>query len=757
MVKMPLVNADSLLLADRAETDINKPFRFGYAIDVDMGFQNSGTWEILNNGDKIWRLKIHSEKAFSINLIYDKFWLPEGSQFFVYNEDKSMVLGAFTADVSNNKQNVFATDLIQGNTIVLEYYEPCDVKGGIINIDKIIHGYVNTFSSGLGSSANCNIDVNCSPGNGWDNEKNAVSMILVDDNTAFCSGCLINNVEQDFTPYYLTANHCLSGNTATWIFRFKYWKPTCNGSNPTGWKSIVGATLRANHAATDFALLELSTIPPADFGLFYAGWDRTTFPATSATGIHHPRGDAMKISHDSDALTSVSWGTVTTNHWRAIFEQGIVQHGSSGSPLFNQNHRIVGQLHGNYNNGCGTTNNTCHCSQTPIGEYGKFDVSWEGGGTDDTRLSNWLDPNETNPPMLDGLFIPTISGPDYLYSFQQTTYTINNLPSGTTVTWSISSNASIISGQGTSQVTISICSGETATLTATLSGTVNNTLTKTLVVNAGELQITIGGDYSQVDFEYPNAQCYDWDLGSNLSSGTGSGTINCTNYASLTVTPLNGAENGDIAVRARLNNCYSPWQTDNVIFWHPEIDGACSYLNPMSGEPFSACLTEPFPDNGKTGQVEYHWYIGSTFIDITSEPYVQSWNWPCGESHVSVIIYIDNQATEMSASADFWGMCSGGGWSAAYPNPASNELIIDKIESDEALVTTSTKSVNVKSSETTILLYSHATTKLAYKKTYPSSAKQIKIDTSTLPNGVYYLNIIENGETTKQQTIVVNH
>jgi hypothetical protein len=26
-----------------------------------------------------------------------------------------------------------------------------------------------------------------------------------------------------------------------------------------------------------------------------------------------------------------------------------------------------------------------------------------------------------------------------------------------------------------------------------------------------------------------------------------------------------------------------------------------------------------------------------------------------------------------------------------------------------------------------------------------------------LPNGVYYLNIIENGETIKQQTIIVNH
>ncbi|MDR1983563.1 MAG: T9SS type A sorting domain-containing protein, partial [Prevotellaceae bacterium] len=96
-------------------------------------------------------------------------------------------------------------------------------------------------------------------------------------------------------------------------------------------------------------------------------------------------------------------------------------------------------------------------------------------------------------------------------------------------------------------------------------------------------------------------------------------------------------------------------------------------------------------------------------------------------------------------------------YSAAYPNPAGNELIIDKIENSEALLTNTVKSVKEKSSEVTVLLYSHSTTKLVYNKTYPSSAKQIKIDTSTLPNGTYYLNIIENGEKIKQQTIIINH
>jgi hypothetical protein len=408
VLTMPPVNAEKLLQEDEKARIENEqiPFRFGYAIDVDIDIKKDGIQKQLSNGDKLWLLKIHSPNAFSVNLIFNRFRLCKGSKFFIYNEDRTMILGAFTPETSNNPYSEFATDLVQGNSIILEYYEPETSNDGIININKVIHGYINTFSdfsNGLGTSANCNIDVNCPIGNNWENEKRAVSMMLVNENTAFCTGCLVNNTQQDFTPYYLTANHCLGGNTNTWIFRFRYRRPSCNSGNPSNWVSIAGATLRANHAATDFALLELNTVPPANFDVYYGGWDRTATPAQNATAIHHPRGDAMKISYDANPAVAVSWVSGAQNHWRVIFEQGIVQHGSSGSPLFNQAHRIVGQLHGNQNNQCSSIDNTCHCNQTPIGEYGRFDISWAGGGTNSTRLSNWLDPNNTGVTVLDGI------------------------------------------------------------------------------------------------------------------------------------------------------------------------------------------------------------------------------------------------------------------------------------------------------------------------------------------------------------------
>ncbi|MDR1348198.1 MAG: T9SS type A sorting domain-containing protein, partial [Prevotellaceae bacterium] len=97
-------------------------------------------------------------------------------------------------------------------------------------------------------------------------------------------------------------------------------------------------------------------------------------------------------------------------------------------------------------------------------------------------------------------------------------------------------------------------------------------------------------------------------------------------------------------------------------------------------------------------------------------------------------------------------------YSAAYPNPASNELIIDRIEETGTETTAiNTQSAKVKSSNITVLLYSHSTTQLVYNKTHSPSEKQIKIDTSKLPNGIYHLNMIENKEKIREQTIVINH
>jgi hypothetical protein len=377
-----------------------------------------------------------------------------------------------------------------------------------------------------------------------------------------------------------------------------------------------------------------------------------------------------------------------------------------------------------------------------------------------------------------------ISGSDSLYYFQPATYSISNLPAGTNITWG-GTNVIITGGQGTNTTTIYACGGEIATLTATLSGAANGMLSKTLtVVNNANLTATRTGiNGLTITLNYPYASCFDWVISSNLTSSVGNGTKNCINNSSLTCTLVSDTD-GTVQVRAKNGSCVTPWFNVTVTRWHPEIDLANSNLNPMpkrlgqyGREPFSAYLVESCPVAGS----QYRWcfyhgtdspYLLTPLCWETTVSYVSSNMWPCGYNALTVTVTAGNYID--SVTADFYGTCNGGmlafsapakslpnldSYSAAYPNPASNELIIDRIEeeNDTEITAINTQNAKVKSSNITVLLYSHSTAQLVYNKTYSSSDKQIKIDTSKLPNGIYHLNIIEDKEKIKEQTIIVNH
>jgi len=367
-------------------------WRFGVEQFVNLNLTNSGKWTTLTNGDKVWRLEIKSPNAKTVNLNYSNFKLPIGATFFVYN--KSQVLGSFTH--LNNKANLgFATSLLLGDNVILEYYEPQLVQGkGTIEVSSIVHGYRNLFSrlKGFDDSGDCNINAVCDTTD-WGNEIRSTVMLLTSGNSRFCSGALINNTSNDGTPYILTARHC--NPAANNIFMFNYQSSTCvTNTNGFTTQTISGCTPRANDAPSDFFLVELSSVPPANYNVFYSGWSNINIAPTSATGIHYPALDVKKISHDTDPLIeSDYYGVGTDEHWRVLdWNSGTTEGGSSGSPLFDQNHRIVGQLHGG----------NAACGNNQFDAYGKFSYSWDTNPINSGQLKFWLDPTNTGELSLDG-------------------------------------------------------------------------------------------------------------------------------------------------------------------------------------------------------------------------------------------------------------------------------------------------------------------------------------------------------------------
>lgn len=236
-------------------------------------------------------------------------------------------------------------------------------------------------------------------------------MVLVDENSRLCSGALVNNEREDRTPYFLSAFHCadsppgdgtLSSNeiedAEDWLFWFNYESETCSDpiSEP-GRNAVSGSFFRAANFDSDFLLLELSNNPPSHSGYepYFVGWDARGNTPNSSITIHHPSGDIKKISLDDDPAVSDTWpGTPSGSHWEiSDWDAGTTEGGSSGAPLFDQNHRVTGQLRGG----------DAACGNDLPDYFGKFSMSWDHGNNADERLRDWLDPDNTGLQTLNGI------------------------------------------------------------------------------------------------------------------------------------------------------------------------------------------------------------------------------------------------------------------------------------------------------------------------------------------------------------------
>ena len=377
------------------------PWRFGFNNNTNINISNSGTWINLPNGDRIWQLVVVCKNALTINLTFSQTVIPTGNELYVYNPSKDFILGKFTASHLYNGE--LGTELVPGEITIVEYFVPKGSSIGNVNICTVTHGYrtPNEFLlKAFGGSGACNVNVNCPEGAAWTQQRNSVVM-LVSGSNGFCTGALINNTLNDGKPYVLTANHCYS-NPATWIFRFQWESTSCiNPSTSPTFQSLSGAVLRAQGTPSDFCLVEITgglvngTVPAA-YTPYFSGWDNTETISPSAVCIHHPSGDIKKIAIENNALISTSFGGSPSNsHWGVLsWDLGVTEPGSSGSPLFNQNRRIIGQLHGGAS-ACGAS--------VLSDEYGKVSVSWNPAGSSSSgQLKYWLDPNNTNASFVDG-------------------------------------------------------------------------------------------------------------------------------------------------------------------------------------------------------------------------------------------------------------------------------------------------------------------------------------------------------------------
>ncbi|MBN9352352.1 MAG: Ig-like domain-containing protein [Chitinophagaceae bacterium] len=491
--EIPAKNITNLLQAEKSKTDTvqeAQPFQIAVPVSVDLDIAKLMNWDA--EGDSAYgKFAIKVNGALSSSINFDKFYLPNGTDMYIYNENGKMITGPVT-EKENNPNKIWGSWVYQGPWLTIEIKTPLStLKQLMLHANNIAYGYKKVYQVlGFGQSAACEINVLCPLGAGWQNERNSVSLILSDNGTSWCSGCLVMNTCNSNRPFYLTANHCFNPpnlpqqNVAAWRFTFQAWSPTCTPSQNSNGVTYNGSTLRANSAGSDFCLVELNNTPPANSGINYAGWSRNTAGINQTTIIHHPAGDVMKITND---VNPPAFGNFKgAQCWHLIVDNGTTEGGSSGSPYFDQNHRVIGQHYGI------DDANLTICNQ--VSKYGgRFDVSWTGGGTNATRLSSWLDPNNsgamtTNTTNVSSLVpfigVLSISGSDAVCS-ATSQYTLNNNGISATgnITW-VSSNSNIATVTATGNLaTVTKMGNGNVTITATLNACDGiKSVSKTLVV-----------------------------------------------------------------------------------------------------------------------------------------------------------------------------------------------------------------------------------------------------------------------------------
>ena len=349
----PDLDRAALAREDLSRREQGLPYRFALVQEVALTPAAAGTWETLPSGRSLWRLRVTAPQVLSLNLGFRRFWLPANARLLVYPAVGTGPVQAYDAS-DNAAHGELWTPVVLADDVVVELEVDAALRWQVeLELSSIGRGYRYFGEPAADKAGACNIDVICRQGSPSLQEIGAVGVYSLGGGT-ICTGFMTNNTAEDGTPYFMTAYHCnvRAGAAPSVVVYWNFESPSC-GQHGGGSKADAqsGAVLKAEYSPSDVTLLQLDDLPDPAFGVTYAGWDRGSGVPVSAVCIHHPNTQEKSISFENDPLSVTSNGDNAGpgdgTHLRVgDWDLGTTEQGSSGAPLFDQDHHVVGQLHG---------------------------------------------------------------------------------------------------------------------------------------------------------------------------------------------------------------------------------------------------------------------------------------------------------------------------------------------------------------------------------------------------------------------------
>jgi lysyl endopeptidase len=393
---LPLELLDQLQTEDAAE-QLTRRMRVGFGRSLDdlviVNRTNTpaSTWTVLPNGWHAWSLEVTSEGALGVRLNLESVNLPQGTRLLVYDPANPNAAASPITQQDVTAQSNIWTETVFSQTAVLECEAPPEVDPSAISFSVTAVSHLYRSPIYRPKSTGCEPEVACY--SAWmDDAEGIAEMDFMDSGTEYiCTGCLLNDTVSSSTiNYFLTANHCIGNQTVAstlqlfWFFEAS----TCHGVVPdisSVPHTSGGATFLEginDQAGSDFTLLRLHQSPPD--GVTYLGWTTTLPSSETLTCIQHPEGLDKRISFGHKTDPGVGWEDFTGVRWGT----GVTEPGSSGSPLLNANHQVIGQLYGG----------TSDCDNpSGVDVFGRFDLSYQ-------MIQQFLDPGSLVFPTAKGTY-----------------------------------------------------------------------------------------------------------------------------------------------------------------------------------------------------------------------------------------------------------------------------------------------------------------------------------------------------------------
>ncbi len=342
---LPPVNTSMLIEEDRTNSRAKRT-RVGLTRETDISPRDQGEWSHGEAGD-LWRLNIVSPQGEALRVHISDLVLPPGAELYLYSRAVPAQIHRFQA-TGLSADGDFWSALLDGEEVVLELAVPPGLRDAVrFKVTGLGHMYRKAATQpGSDQAGACNLDVSCYPD--WKTSSDSVALITFHDAQFIyrCSAVLVNNGANDYSPLLLTANHCLSTDAvaktvaADWRLR----NVNCGPGYDTGYQSLGARVLGSVGPDADTTLLLITGNLPASSAAF-AGWTLDVpLLDSNITGVHHPQGGLQKISFGKIIAVNPTWPNTHAIQWSS----GTVEPGSSGSPLLNAEHLVMGVLSGGF-------------------------------------------------------------------------------------------------------------------------------------------------------------------------------------------------------------------------------------------------------------------------------------------------------------------------------------------------------------------------------------------------------------------------